>query len=342
MRALLYRDWDDLVLTDVSEPVVEPDEVLVRVACCGICGSELEAVRTRSARRPPPRVMGHEFCGVIESVGPAVEGWTAGDAVISHALTHCGVCPWCVRGGTNLCVSRQVFGMHRPGAFAERVAVPARALHRWPKGLSAQAASLAEPLANGVNVLRLDPAQPKEHVAIFGAGPIGLMCLQAARAMFGASVAVAELSHERLEAARQLGADVAVDPRQSDFAAACRDLWDGKAPAYVVDAVGSQETKQQSVTLADRGGTIVWLGLHTDPITLSSSQVTLEQKRVLGSYSGSARDAADAIALLASSAVRVDGWIKLFPLAEAADGFRLMLAGEGDNIKGVIDVSGCL
>jgi threonine dehydrogenase-like Zn-dependent dehydrogenase len=340
MRALLYRDWDDLVLSEVAEPAAGPDEVLVRVACCGICGSELESVRTRSPRRPPPRVMGHEFCGVIEAVGSHVDDWASGDAVISHALTHCGACHWCRRGDTNLCVSREVFGMHRAGAFAERVAVPASALHRWPTGLSPVAASLAEPLANGVNVMRLDPAQAKDRVAILGAGPIGLMCLQAARAMFGSSVAVADLSPERREAARQLGAAAAVDPRQSDLASVCRELWDGELPTYVVDAVGSQETKQQSLALAGRGGTIVWLGLHTDAVSVASYAITLEQKRVLGSYSGSAGDLSKSIALLASGVVSVDGWTKVFPMGDAVHGFRLMLAADGANIKGIIDVGG--
>ncbi|HUF07935.1 MAG TPA: alcohol dehydrogenase catalytic domain-containing protein, partial [Rhodothermales bacterium] len=123
MRALLYPDWDRLEVTDLPEPVAGDGEVVVRVAACGICGSELETFASRSSRRTPPLVMGHEFCGYIES-GKA-DGFTKGSRIVCNAIVHCGVCLNCRAGRTQLCLNRQVFGMHRPGAFAELVTAPA-------------------------------------------------------------------------------------------------------------------------------------------------------------------------------------------------------------------------
>ena len=133
MRVLRYPAFDQLEIADCDPAPLRPDEVRLRVAACGICGSELESFKNRSPRRPPPLVMGHEFCGIIETVGPAVRDWKVGARVVSNSLVPCGHCVRCHRGDTHLCAQRQVFGMHRPGAFAEQVNVPARCLIPWPE-----------------------------------------------------------------------------------------------------------------------------------------------------------------------------------------------------------------
>ncbi|NBR59487.1 MAG: galactitol-1-phosphate 5-dehydrogenase, partial [Opitutaceae bacterium] len=115
MRILRYPAFDQLEMADCDPVPLRPDEVRLRVAACGICGSELESFKNRSPRRPPPLVMGHEFCGIIETVGPAVRDWKVGARVVSNSLVPCGQCVRCQRGDTHLCAQRQVFGMHRPG-----------------------------------------------------------------------------------------------------------------------------------------------------------------------------------------------------------------------------------
>ena len=153
--ALHYPAFDRLEITDVSPAPLQPDEVRLRVSACGLCGSELESFKHHSPRRPPPLVMGHEFCGVIAETGASVRDWQPGARVVSNSLVPCGRCVRCDRGDTHLCAHRQIFGMHRPGAFAEFVNVPARCLIPWPDGLPAEAAALAEPLANGIHVVNL-------------------------------------------------------------------------------------------------------------------------------------------------------------------------------------------
>jgi Alcohol dehydrogenase GroES-like domain len=144
MKALFYPAWNKLEVRDVPRPSPIDGEVLIRVSNCGICGSELETFRDASKRRMPPLIMGHEFCGQVEEVRGAKAGGLKGRRVIAHALVHCGECSACVRGDTNLCIRRQVLGMHRPGAFAEYVTAPERVLIPWPDGLPAATAVFAK------------------------------------------------------------------------------------------------------------------------------------------------------------------------------------------------------
>src|SRR5687768_15805835 len=192
MRTLLYPDWDRVEVADQPRPSPAGDEVILRVAACGLCGSELEAFKSHSPRRTPPLILGHEFCGVVEEVGASVSGVRAGQKVVSNSLVPCGACVRCRRGDSHLCAGRQIFGMNRQGAFAEFVNVPARCLIPWPDALPPEAACLAEPLANGVHVAGLVAHLKPKTVLVIGAGPIGLMCLGAARALLGADVFVTD------------------------------------------------------------------------------------------------------------------------------------------------------
>lgn len=145
MKALVYPTWDTLEIRQVPAPTPGPGEVVLRVAAVGICGSELEAVASRSPRRTPPLVMGHEFCGEVAEVGAGVWEAKAGDRVVASSIIPCGRCADCRSGATHLCPDRQVFGMNRPGAFAERVAVPASILLPLPERVGPLEGALVEP-----------------------------------------------------------------------------------------------------------------------------------------------------------------------------------------------------
>ena len=334
MTALLYPDWDTLEVTDLPRPEAGPGEVLVRVAACGICGSEFETFAARSARRTPPLVMGHEFCGTVEALGSDVQDVAVGDRVVSNALVPCGACVRCRRGDANLCAERQIFGMHRPGAFAEFVAVPARVLLRWPDGVPAEAACLAEPLANGVHVAEIVRRRAPRVAVVIGAGPIGLMVQQALQVLLGTSVVVTDLVPERLEAARRLGAVQTALP--GDVATAVEALTDGEGADVVIDAVGSAATKRQSLDLCRPGGAAVWIGLHGDTMSLDSYGVTLPEKTIYGTYAAHLSDLQQALDLMASGKVDVTSWVHTFPLSDGDGAFRRMLAAEGGDVKAVL------
>jgi threonine dehydrogenase-like Zn-dependent dehydrogenase len=337
MKALYYPTWGRLEVREVPRPTLLEGEVLVRVSECGICGSELETFRTQSERRTPPLILGHEFCGSVEDAGSSRSGWAKGSRVVAHALIHCGQCAACIRGDTNLCRNRQLFGMHRPGGFGEYVAVPDRVLIAWPEGVPASTAVFAEPLSNGINALRQGPHARKSRVIVIGAGPIGLMCLSAAKHLYRSNVIISDLICERLDTARMLGADLTVNVEQQNLAQEARGHWGGEHAEFVVDAVGNESTKRLSLKLVEPGGTVVWLGLHEDLIRLNSYALTLEQRTVCGSYSGSFEDFRKAAQLLASGVLDTS-WATRYALGDGEAGFSDMLLGTGNNIKGILQL----
>lgn len=336
MRALVYADWGVVELRDVPRPVAGPAEVVVRVAACGICGSELESFRNRSPRRTPPLVLGHEFCGTVESVGPGVTRFAPGDRVVANSMASCGCCSPCRRGDVNLCERRRVFGMQMPGALAELVAVPGEILYPQPPGLSATQGAVVEPLANAVHVVRLVPEMDRPTVAIMGAGPIGLFALQAARAMRGARTLVTDVNPGRLRWATALGADAVVDPAAADAREACRALSGADGADICIDAVGSRDTRALSVNALRPGGYAVWIGLHENGMAFDGYDVILAERRVLGSYCATADDFQQAMALLEGGRVKIEGWVETRPLAQAAELFRDLAASRTAIVKAVV------
>jgi len=187
MKALLLSEYRQLAIADLPRPVPDRDEVLVRVAACGICGSDVHGYDGASGRRIPPIVMGHEAAGVIAALGSGVQNFQEGDRVTFDSTVYCGRCASCVRGDINLCDRRQVLGVscgdyRRNGAFADFVAVPARILYRLPQNLSFNEAALLEAVSVALHAVSLAPLKPESTALVVGAGTIGLLIQQALRA----------------------------------------------------------------------------------------------------------------------------------------------------------------
>jgi alcohol dehydrogenase len=304
MQAVVYTAPLELELHDIPEPKPAAGEVLVDVRAVGSCGSELEGFRSRSPFRVPPLVMGHEIAGVRADTGAPVA---------INPLISCHDCDLCLRGQANLCRSRALLGVHRPGGFATRVAVPERALHPLAEGMSFERAALAEPLANAVHAIRhaqqLD-SQP-QTVGVLGAGMLGLALGIVARRVGAADVAICDLSEERLATATRVGLR-AVPELQGEF-----DL--------VIDAVGSAATRQAGMTVLRPGGTAVWLGLHGPDAGIDALALTRSEQRVLGTFAYIDRDFRAGLAL--AGEIEIDGWIARRPLAEGVAAFLGLLDG---------------
>jgi L-iditol 2-dehydrogenase len=343
MKALLYPAWDTLEIAERPMPATGAGEALLKVSACGICGSELEAFRHHSPRRIPPLVMGHEFCGeIVESNSPPSEGGVGGglkvgDRVVCNALVPCGECVRCRRGDPHLCARRQIFGMHRQGAFAEYVNIPLNALLAWPESLPAEAACLAEPLGNGVHTVNLTKCLNPSTVLVIGAGPIGLMCQQAFQALLGATVFTADLSDARLGVSVKLGSERAINSGQEDLVQVIHSLTGGEGVDVVIDAVGAVITKKQSVQATRPGGAAVWIGLHENSLNgFDTYDVTLPEKTIFGSYAAQLGEMQTALDLMASGKVDVASWVKTFPLDDGVEAFNRALAAKGDDIKIVL------
>ncbi len=336
MKTLLYPAYDKLEIAESPEPSPGSGEVLVRVAACGICGSELEAFKKRSPRRVPPLVMGHEFCGVVEESGRGVTSLKPGDRVVSHSLISCGECNRCDRGQTHLCRHRRIYGMQSPGAFAEFVVAPQSTLIPWPATVPAEAACLTEPLANGVHVVNLTRRLEPRVVAVIGAGAIGLLCQQAFQTMIGAEVYVSDLIPERLQAASKLGARGTINSATENVAQVIRELTDGDGADIVVDAVGGGITKRLALEATRPGGATVWIGTHENSVTIDSHEITLAERQVLGSYAATMSELQFALDLITDGKVDAHSWTRQYPLESGVIAFQTMLTAQGDDIKAVL------
>ncbi|MBN6054120.1 alcohol dehydrogenase catalytic domain-containing protein, partial [Nonomuraea sp. RK-328] len=309
MRAVVFTAPGVVEMRDVPEPVPGPGEVLVHVAASGICGSELHGVRTPGFR-VPPLVMGHEFAGSTDD----------GRRVVVNPILSCGRCDLCAAGLRNVCRERRIVGVHTPGAFAERVAVPAEALVPVPDALGWTAAGIVEPAANAVHAWELAGAPAGARVGVIGAGAIGLACLLVAVSGGAARVEVADRSEERLAAAARLGADAAVTGLSGEY-------------DVIFDAVGAAVTHEQSLALLRPGGVAVWLGLADSDAGFDAAALVRGEKRVLGSFAYRDADFAAAVDLVG----RWDlSWVDTFPLDEGAEVFTALMNGRATPVKALL------
>ncbi|MFP4344786.1 MAG: zinc-binding dehydrogenase [Anaerolineales bacterium] len=267
MKAVVYyeRAPEAIELRDVPVPTPGPDECLVRVKYCGICGSELHMYKGQlNVLARPPVILGHEWSGEIVEVGERVQGFAPGDRVVSETAAHtCGICDFCREGAYNLCPERQAFGFAVDGAFTQYVRVRSALLHHIPEGVSYEAATMSEPICVAYNaVVEKSNLNPGEIVVIIGPGPVGLFCLQVARLAGAGTIVVTGTDRDaaRLALARELGADITVDVTQEDPVEVVAGLGDGHGAHLVIDAAGVPPAIQQSLDVVRRNGQITKLG----------------------------------------------------------------------------------
>jgi threonine dehydrogenase-like Zn-dependent dehydrogenase len=293
MRAVQWEAPETLNDVDLPEPHAQPGEVVIEVAHCGICGSDLHSFKSGFAARPG-QVLGHEFCGtVLESNG--VAGVAVGDRVTARPLIPCGHCAACLEGETQLCedgVSRGL-GYGLRGAFAERVLVPSAVLDRTlfalPDEVSDRAGALVEPLAVGLHAVGRAQLSAGERVVVLGAGPIGLAVLIFLRLAGVDGVIVADPSSLRREAARRLGAELTIDPaveRTVDAVAAVtgRGASSSSARADVaIDCAGVPVAFEDALRLVRPGGTVVLCAMYGRKLELRPDRLTGGELTLRGS-----------------------------------------------------------
>ena len=263
MKAVVFVGNGMLELQELPDPRPErSDDVVVRVAANGICGSDLRALTT------PPQmaydegvVVGHEFVGEVSAVGDAVTGVGLGDRVTAVPNINCQVCWYCRSGHLNLCENFVHLGSMRNGGAAEYVVVPERMIVPVPDTLSDQMATLAEPLACVLNGTRAAGVHPGETVLILGAGPIGLLYQMIFKAA-GAQVIVSEPGEHRAALARELGADAVIDPRRQDAVEAAREATGGRGADVSVDSVGM--LLNDAIAAVRKGGKVLVFGLNEE------------------------------------------------------------------------------
>jgi|YNPNPStandDraft_1061719.scaffolds.fasta_scaffold07186_4 L-iditol 2-dehydrogenase len=331
MKALLLKGPGRLELVELPRPPLEPGQVRLRVRRVGICGSDYKSIAGKLPFTRFPIVPGHEASGeVLESCADA---WRPGDRVLLHPILCAREDPAFRRGAVHHSETTEVLGVvSRHGAYAEEVVVEDYMLRRTPEGMDEESAAMVEPVAVAVRACRRGGLQPGERVLAFGAGNIGLLVIQAARALGASFVAVTDPVAAKLALARRLGADEALDPRQ------------GLPPGYagrfdlVIDGVGDERSVADGLAACARGGRIVVYGVPPGEIRFPLKAAFAKDAALLTCRLYDA-DFQTAIALVAEGRVRVKDLIThRVRLEDAPPLIERILAGQEQAIKVMMEL----
>jgi L-iditol 2-dehydrogenase len=341
VKALILEEYGRLVYGEVPDPPVGPQEVLVQVKACGICGSDVHGVDGSTGRRRPPIVMGHEASGVIAQVGAEVAEWKSGDRVTFDSTIYCGKCHFCRRGEVNLCDDRSVLGVscdeyRRDGAFAEYIAIPERILYRIPDELSFEHAAMVEPLSVAFHAVARIPISVNDTAVVVGAGMIGLLAVQVLRAAGCGTIIAVDLEENRLDLARGLGADVGLKADACDVVEEVRGRSDGRGADLAFEAVGMPQTVEMAVQCLRKGGSLALVGNFSPTVQLPLQAVVAREISLYGSYAARGEYPA-CLDMIARGAVKLEPLISAAaPLSEGAAWFERLRSKEPGLMKVIL------
>lgn len=329
MKAAVFSGPNQpLEIMDVTTPIPAPGEILVRVAGCGLCHTDLHyldhGVKTV---KDPPMILGHEAAGTVAALGDRVEGWTEGDRVLIPAVLSCGHCQYCRKGRENICENMIMLGNHIDGAYAEFVAVPAKDLVRLPDSLPLeQACVIADAISTPYHAVKNRArVRPGDTVAVVGCGGVGLNVVQCAT-IAGATVIAVDLNEERLAIARTLGAVESVNPAEVERVDKHIRQLTGGGVDIAFEAIGNPKTMTMAFGLLRRGGRLCIIGYSVDQVVFSAAKLMYFELEVVGSLGCGGRDYPQIIKLVEAGRIKLDpvisGTVTLDDINEGLDKLR--------------------
>lgn len=297
MNTLVCQEPKKLIWAQRNIPVPGANEALIKIKTVGICGTDIHAWGGNQPFFSYPRVLGHEICGEVVTVGENINALHPGQQVAVIPYVACQQCPACLSGRTNCCEAISVIGVHQDGGFSEYLCVPVSNL-LLAEGLDPEAAALIEPFAISAHAVRRAAVQPGDDVLVVGAGPIGLGAAAIAHAD-GARVVVADTSTARREHVAEFLGLPTVDPAAADFRDRLRAQFDGALAKTVIDATGNQHAMNNSINLIRHGGSIVFVGLFKGDLTFSDPEFHKKETTLMGSRNATGEDFAKVGRLMA-------------------------------------------
>lgn len=341
MKALMLTAYRQLELIEMDAPAPGPDEVLIRVNSCGICGSDIHGYDGSSGRRIPPLVMGHEAAGTIAARGEAVTHLQVGDRVTMDSTVYCGRCEECRQGRINLCQNRNVLGVscgdyRRHGAFAEYLSVPAHIVYRLPDDLPFEHAALIESVSIAVHAVNRTPVRLGDTGLVIGSGMIGLLVIQALRRAGCTRVIAVDLDEGRLERAAGVGADELICAAREDTVARVMELTQGRGADVGCEVVGASSTVRAAVESVRRGGAITLVGNLAPQVELPLQLVVTRELSLHGAC-GSCGEYPVCMDLMSRGEIDVRPLISAaVPLEEGPRWFERLYAGEPGLMKVIL------
>ncbi len=341
MKALVLKEYNRFEYVDVPTPKPGPDDVLVEVRACGICGSDVHGMNGSTGRRIPPVIMGHEASGVVAEAGSAVTGVTAGDRVTFDSTIYCGHCAFCRRGRVNLCDNRRVLGVscgeyRCDGAFAEYVVVPQHILYALPDGLGFEQAAMVEPVSVAVHAARRVPVGLNDTAVVLGAGVIGLLIVQTLRAAGCRRIIAVDIEPARLELACRVGAGHGLRADKDDVAAEVLDMTEGQGADVAFEAVGVADTVATATSCVRKGGRVALVGNVSPEVSLALQAAVTRELTLYGSCASSG-EYPTCLDLMSGETIDVTPLISaVAPLSEGAEWFGRLQRRAPDLVKVVL------
>ena len=341
--ARFYRVGDPLKIDALPVPELEPEEVLLDVKACGICGSDIHIVYERvTPTAYSPITLGHEPSGVIGALGPEVENWKIGDRVTVNPFLTCGKCINCLSGNSQICLYRRVIGIHTEGGLAEFLKVPSKNLVHLPENIPFDQGGIAvDAVATPFHAITNRGAlRAGEKVAVFGCGGLGTHGVQIAR-VCGASLVIAvDTMDSALERAKKVGADAVINPKREKPTQKIKDLTEGKGVDLAVEFIGLKQTIEQALGCVRIGGRMVVVGLGPEEISLPPpSSFVRTELSFLGSYGSTTSEIQNVIDLVASGKLNLSESItERFALEEVNKGLDHLHKKIGNPIRIVIEI----
>lgn len=341
MKAMVLREYNQLVYEDVPEPTTGPDDVLIEVKACGICGSDVHGMDGSTGRRIPPIIMGHEAAGIIAEVGSNVEDIQPGERVTFDSTVYCGSCFYCLRGEINLCEHRRVLGVscdeyRQNGALAEYVAVPQHILYRLPESVSFEHAAMVEPCSIAFHAVNRTPTSLNDTAVVVGAGMIGLLVIQTLRAVGCGKIIAVDIEPEKLDLARQFGADISINSSEVNIVSEIQELTHHRGADVVIEAVGIKPSIKTAFDSVRKGGAVTVIGNLSPNVELPLQRLVAREITLYGSCA-SRGDYPACLDMIARGAIRVGPLISnVAPLSEGANWFQRLYQKEKGLLKVIL------
>ncbi len=324
-----------LWLEDIPAPKIGINDVLIRVICAGICGTDLHIYQWdewAKATIPVPMAIGHEFVGEIVSVGSNVNDFHPGEIVSGEGHVVCGRCRNCLAGRRHLCAHTKGVGVNRPGAFAEYIALPMSNIWRHRDDIDREVAAIFDPFGNAVHTALSFPLLG-EDVLVTGAGPIGLMAIPVARHAGARYIAVTDLNSYRLDLARKLGATVAVDPRETGLEEVQKQLGMQEGFDVGLEMSGNPSAFRQMIANMSHGAKIAILGIPAADMSINWSEVIFNMLTIKGIYGREMYETWYKMTVMLESGLNIKPVIThRFDYHEFEKGFDVMRAGNSGKV----------
>lgn len=327
MKALVLESYNNLIFKDVPEPEYKPNEVLVRVKACGICGSDVHGMDGSSGRRNPPLIMGHEASGEIVEAGSEVRSFAKGDRVTFDSTVYELNDWYTLRGQYNLSDNRKVLGVspkeyRRHGAFAEYVVVPEHILYRLPDSVTFEQAAMVEPVAVATHAIDLTPISMRDTVVVVGSGMIGLFLIQVLKLSNAGKIIAIDLDEQKLELAKKFGADHTFNSGRDEIQESILKLTHNRGADVVFEAVGIGATVKMAIDNVRKGGTVTLVGNLAQQVEFPLQAVVTREIRVQGSCS-IAGEYSKVLEMMEQGLIDVDSLLSAaVPLSEGASWFK--------------------